>query len=71
VSSRPSIGWRDIKALEAEEGQILRRNLEAPDGVLAPLQQAKFRIMEVEIEQRIREIMAAARQRRRGDPPEP
>jgi hypothetical protein len=62
---------REVKALEVEEGQTLRRNLEALDAVLSPVQQAKFRVMEVEIEQRIREIMAQARQRRRGEPPEP
>lgn len=62
---------REVKALEIEEGETLKRNLDALDGVLTPIQQAKFRVMEVEVEQKIREIMAQARQRRRGDPPPP
>jgi uncharacterized membrane protein len=66
---------REVQALEAEEADKARRNLEALDAVLLPLQQAKFRVMQLEVEQRIREIMQQARQsRRRGDPgadPEP
>ena len=56
---------RDVKALEADEREKTRRNLEALDGVLTPLQQAKFRVMEVEIEQKIRDLLSQARQRRR------
>ena len=56
---------RDVKALEADEREKTRRNLEALDGVLTPLQQAKFRVMEVEIEQKIRDLLNQARQRRR------
>lgn len=59
---------REVKALEAEECDKTKRNLEAMDGALTPLQQAKFRVMEVEIEQKIRELLTQARQRRRpGD----
>jgi len=56
---------RDLKALEGDEREKTRRNLEAVDGALTPLQQAKFRVMEVEIEQRIRDILSQGRQRRR------
>ena len=62
---------RAVKASEVEEGENLRRNLEAIDGVLSPIQQAKFRIMQIEVEQKIRELMQEARQRRRGERPEP
>ena len=56
---------RGVKALESEEREKTGRNLEALDGVLTPLQQAKFRVMEIEIEQKIRELLTQARQHRR------
>lgn len=62
---------REVKALETQEGDQIRRNIEAIDGVLTPVQQAKFRIMQIEVEQKIREILQEVRQRRRGDRPEP
>ena len=59
---------REVKALENDEREKTKRNVDAVDGVLTPLQQAKFRVMEVEIEQKIRELLNQARQRRRpGD----
>jgi Spy/CpxP family protein refolding chaperone len=61
----------EVKALETQEGDQIRRNIEAIDGVLTPVQQAKFRIMQIEVEQKIREILQEVRQRRRGDRPEP
>jgi Spy/CpxP family protein refolding chaperone len=57
-----------VKALEAEEADRNRKNLDALDSALTPLQQAKFRVMELEIERRIRELMADIRMRRRGGP---
>jgi Spy/CpxP family protein refolding chaperone len=60
---------RQVKALEAEEGDRVRRNLEAIDGVLTPIQQAKFRIMQIEVEQKIREILEEVRERRRAGRP--
>jgi Spy/CpxP family protein refolding chaperone len=48
---------REVKAVENEGPAALRRDLEAIDGVLSPLQQAKFRILELEVERKIREIM--------------
>lgn len=56
---------REVKGFEVQEVDQLRRNLEAIDGVLTPVQQAKFRIMQIEVEQKIREILQEARQRRR------
>ena len=63
---------RELKGLENDEREKTKRDLEALDGALSVLQQAKFRVMEVEIEQKIRELLNQARQRRRpGDIPPP
>ena len=63
---------RELKGLENDEREKTKRDLEALDGVLTVLQQAKFRVMEVEIEQKIRELLNQARQRRRpGEIPPP
>jgi Spy/CpxP family protein refolding chaperone len=59
---------REIKELETDEREKGKRDLEALDAALSTLQQAKFRVMEIEIEQKIRELLNQARQRRRpGD----
>lgn len=62
---------REVKGLETEEVEKIRANLEAIDALLTPLQQAKFRIMQLEVEHKIREILQEVRQRRRGGPDEP
>ena len=63
---------REVKALEAAEMPTRpKRNLEAIDVALTPLQQAKFRVMEVEIEQKIRDLRSEMRQRRRPGEPSP
>jgi Spy/CpxP family protein refolding chaperone len=63
---------REIKELETDEREKGKRDLEALDAALSTLQQAKFRVMEIEIEQKIRELLNQARQRRRpGDVPPP
>ena len=49
---------REVKAVEAEESAALRRDREAIDGVLSPLQQAKFRLLEVEMERRVRNALS-------------
>ena len=71
TESRVAERLREVKALESEERDKTRRNLEALDGALTPLQQAKFRVMEVEIEQKIRELLTQVRQRRRAGEPSP
>jgi Spy/CpxP family protein refolding chaperone len=58
---------RELKAVESEEATTLRRDREAVDGVLTPLQQAKFRVLESEIERRVRH--ALSRQGRGARPP--
>jgi len=57
---------REVKAVESEEGPAVRKDLDAVDGVLSPVQQAKYRLLELEVERKIREIMAQMRQ---GRPP--
>lgn len=59
---------KEIKSLEAEHPERLRKNLEAIDGVLTPIQQAKFRVLELEVEFRIREIMSQIRRPDRDRP---
>jgi hypothetical protein len=53
----------EVKAVEREEADVVGRDLEAVDAVLTPVQQAKFRVMEVELERRVREAVATARGR--------
>jgi Spy/CpxP family protein refolding chaperone len=57
---------REVKAIEAEEPVQRRKNLEAIDAALTPLQQAKFRVLEEEVAQKIRELMGHRRQGRPG-----
>jgi Spy/CpxP family protein refolding chaperone len=54
---------RQLKALDAEGPEQVRKNLAALDAVLSPIQQAKFRVLEADVEQRMRELMSRARQR--------
>jgi hypothetical protein len=59
-----------VKKLEADEPVTLRRDMDAIDGALSPLQQAKFRVMQAEVERKIRQLLMRAREgqksRRRG-----
>jgi hypothetical protein len=54
---------KDVKTAEAEEMATLKRNRDAVDAALRPQQQAKFRVMEAEVEHKLRELMAEMRQR--------
>ena len=63
----------EAKRLENEEPTRLRRDREAVDAALSPLQQAKFRVLEAEVEQKIRALRGRMRGRpgargRRGGP---
>jgi hypothetical protein len=65
---------RELKAVEAEEPPALRRDLDAIDATLSPLQQAKYRVLEAEVERKIRELVRQIRMRggprdRRDQPP--
>ena len=46
----------DVKGIESEEPAALRRDVEALDAVLTPMQQAKLRVLQVQIEQKLREL---------------
>jgi hypothetical protein len=64
-----------LKALDAEGPQEARRSQDALDAVLTPVQQAKYRVLEMEVEQRMRAIVnrtrpRAAPRRRASPPPE-
>jgi hypothetical protein len=50
-----------LKALDAEGPPRTAKNLETLDAMLTPLQQAKYRVLEAEVEQRMRELMGRAR----------
>ncbi len=52
-----------LKTLDADGPIQNRKNVEALDAALTPIQQAKFRVLELEVEQRIREVMGRARPR--------
>ena len=54
---------KTVRSLEAEEATTLRRDTEAIDALLTPVQQAKFRILELEVERRIRDLRGQLRLR--------
>jgi hypothetical protein len=54
-----------LKAMEHDEPEAVRREADAVDAQLTPVQQAKLRLMEARIEQRLRELV------RRGQGPGP
>jgi len=53
---------KEVRALEAERPAALRKDVEALDAVLSPLQQAKLRVLELQVEQRIRELRGRIRE---------
>jgi len=52
---------KEVKALDADGPAKTRKNLEAIDAALTPIQQAKYRVLEMEVEQRMRELMGRVR----------
>ena len=55
---------RALRAAETEERAGVQRDLEALEAALTPLQQAKYRLMEVEVERKIRALMEQFRAQR-------
>jgi len=53
----------ELKKTEAAGPERTRADLAELDAVLTPLQQAKYRVLELEVEQRMRELMGRARER--------
>lgn len=60
---------REVKRAEVEGPEKVRKTTEAIDAALTPIQQAKFRVLEADVERRIREILG--RVRRQGRPGTP
>lgn len=65
---------KQAKQQDAEGPARTQRNLAALDALLSPIQQAKYRVLEGEVEQRMRELMSRARAarpgaRQRNEPP--
>jgi hypothetical protein len=61
---------KDIRALEREEPETIRKDREAIDAALSVVQQAKFRVLESEVERQIRDMVRRPRgpkPDRRGD----
>jgi len=59
----------DFKALDVQGPERIRKQVEELDGLLTPLQQAKYRVFELEVERRMRDLMRRGR-RERSPPPE-
>ncbi len=59
----------ELKKTEAAGPERTRADFAELDAALSPLQQAKYRVLELEVEQRLRELMGRARQR--GEPTRP
>ncbi len=49
---------REVKSVSSEERAATLRNAEALDAVLTPLQQAKYRVFEAEVDIRLRHLLA-------------
>jgi Spy/CpxP family protein refolding chaperone len=65
TEARISELMKELKAAELEEPAAVRREVDAVDAQLTPVQQAKLRLMEARVEQRLREYL------RRGQGPGP
>ena len=52
---------------KVEGPATVRRDMEAIDAVLDPVQQAKYRLLEVEVERKLRGLMAEMRNQNRGN----
>ncbi len=57
---------KELKQVETDGPARVRTDMEALDAGLSPLQQAKYRVLELDVEQRLRELMGRARTNRRG-----
>jgi hypothetical protein len=54
-----------MKALEREGPERIRQQMEELDALLTPLQQAKYRVFEADVEHRLRELLRWGRRGRR------
>jgi hypothetical protein len=56
---------REIKAVEAELPSAVKRNQDAIDGLLSNVQQAKYRLLQAEVDHRLRELRRRVHERER------
>ena len=56
---------REVKAAETEGPALVRKDMEAVDAMLDPVQQAKYRLLEVEVERKLRGLLSEMGARRR------
>jgi len=56
---------KELKAASADERAGTLRNLDALDAILTPLQQAKYRVFEAEVDIRLRHLLARSQDRDR------
>jgi hypothetical protein len=54
----------ELRGLEEEEPATLRKDRVAIDALLTPVQQAKYRLLEARVDQRIRELVLRGREER-------
>jgi chromosome segregation ATPase len=64
TEARVAEALKALKAAETEERSVVQRDLEAVDAALTPLQQAKYRLLEAEVDRKIRELMTQLRGQR-------
>ncbi len=57
---------RDLKSASADERAGTALNLEALDALLTPIQQAKYRVFEAEVDIRLRHLLARSQDRNRS-----
>ena len=57
---------KDLKNASAEERAGTLRNLEVLDAVLTPIQQAKYRVFEAEVDLRLRHLLARSQDKERA-----
>jgi len=61
TEARVSELLKEVKTVEAEAPSVQKKDQDAIDAVLTPVQQAKYRILETEVERKIRELMGQMR----------
>ena len=69
VATEPEVlaQLKEFKAIETEEPARGSKAMESIDGLLTPLQQAKFRVFEADVGQKLRELMSQMRRQNRAD----
>lgn len=78
TESRLAELMKELRTIESDEPQAVRRSRDAIDAQLSVVQQAKLRVLEARVEQRLRQVIDRARPqtpgerlRERANPPSP